>query len=176
MLRVTRDNLILTGVVAAIVVAATVLVYAPQTRTLGRLQDKVAAQDLLLAQDAQRASSVPDLARQVEQLRSRYKDFDRRLPKSKELGGFLREISNNLAKERLEDLVINPGNPTREELFHTYPIVMRFRGSYLSLAAFLQRVGEMERATRIQNLKISRVGDDAALNIELQLNIYFTES
>ena len=176
MIGATRDNLVMIGVLATIVVATIVLVYGPQVRALDRLQTDIASQRLLFAKDSQRASVVPDLARQVEELKSRYKDFDRRLPKSRELGGFLREISSDLSGERLEDLMINPGNPTREELFHTYPIVLKFRGSYLSLVGFLERVSEMERATRVQNLKISRSADDAALNIELQLNIYFTES
>jgi Tfp pilus assembly protein PilO len=103
------------------------------------------------------------------------------LPVRQELGGFLRDISGHLGDEQFTDQLIEPGSPTREELFHTLPIIMRFKGSYLTSVDFFKRIDEMERLTRIQKLKITKVplkGDnsDAILDIELQLNIYFTES
>ena len=53
---------------------------------------------------------------------------------------------------------------------------MRFRGSYLSLVDLLQRIDKMERLTRVQRLKITREKQGDSLDIELQMNIYFTES
>ena len=109
-------------------------------------------------------------------MKLQYKDFGRRLPKRRELGGFLREISGHLNQGDLSNQLIEPGNPSREELFHTLPIIMRFKGSYLSLAGFLQRIDKMERLTRVQTLKITREKQGDSLDIELQMNIYFTES
>ena len=106
----------------------------------------------------------------------RYANFDRRLPKRQELGGFLRQISNDLVLEKLVTQLIDPGNPTREELYHTLPINMQLRGSYLSLASFLEQLERMERLTRVGKLKISSDPQDDKLKIEMQMNIYFTES
>ncbi len=125
---------------------------------------------------------LPDLARQVGQMQARYKNMDRRLPKQQELGAFLKEISSDLAEAKLVNQSIEPGSPQREQLYHTLPIVMKFQGSYLSLAAFLKRIQDMERLTRVQTLIIgpnheeSRKTTDGDLSIELHLNIYFTES
>jgi Tfp pilus assembly protein PilO len=171
----TRDNLIVLGILATAVAASIFAVYLPQGRKLQQVQGAIDSQKAALESQSQKASVVPDIVRQLQDMKKRYKDFDRRLPKQKELGGFLREISGNLAEEKLSNQLIEPGNPTREELFHTLPIIMRFRGSYLSLTSFLKRIDTMERLTRVQKLKV--VGDpkEEGLNIEMQLNIYFNE-
>ena len=122
------------------------------------------------------AAVVPRLFRQVHAMRAQYPNFQRRLPKRKELGGFLREITGQLSDDGLSNQLIEPGSPSREEFFHTLPIIMRFKGSYLSLGSFLERIGRMERLTRVQKLSITSAGDSPdELDIELQLNIYFTE-
>jgi len=178
MTHLDRDSLTLTGVLVALVSAAVVFVYLPQQRELRALRTEIATKERILSANAQKVSVVPSLSRQVKAMKNRYKDFDRRLPPQTELGGFLREISGNLAAERISDLWIEPGTPAREELFHTLPIIMRFTGPYLSLASFLRRADAMERLTRVQMLKVGTFRDDenGNLKIELQMNIYFTES
>jgi Tfp pilus assembly protein PilO len=119
------------------------------------------------------------MVRQVEEMKTLYQNFDRRLPGRQELGGFLREISSNLSEEGFTNKVIEPAQPARETLFHTLPIILRFRGSYPSLASFLQRLERMERLTQVQRLSVARAGSKMAgddLRIEVRMNIYFTES
>ena len=66
-----------------------------------------------MVEDAGMAAGVPDLVRQVQGMKKRYSNFDHRLPKRKELGGFLREISSNLSEESLSNQLIEPGTPQR---------------------------------------------------------------
>jgi len=157
-----------------------VLVYLPQNRQIKGLRGRMAEQRVRLAENAQKSSGVPEMARQVEEMKTRYRNFDRRLPKQKELGEFLREISSNLSEEELSNRLIKPGSPVREEVFHTLPIILRFRGSYLALASFLKRIDEMARLTQIQKLCIVNDGKSGSsgedLSIEVHMNIYFTES
>jgi Tfp pilus assembly protein PilO len=178
MVHLTRENWIVLGVLGAIVTAATVFLYIPQGQKLDELRGQIAAAEASLESDGQKVAVVPDMVKQVQEMKARYKDFDRKLPKRKELGGFLREITGNLAEEKLANQSIEPAtNTIREEFFQTLPIVMKFRGSYLSLASFLRRIDEMQRLSRIQKLKIeANSRDGEALDIELQMNIYFTES
>lgn len=172
----TRESCIVLGVSAALVAVATVLVYLPQGRRLEELRSQKASKLMAMEADSQKVSVVPSLLRQIEALKGRFRDFDRRLPKHKELGGFLGEISSNLSEENLADPEIVPGNPTAEELFHTLPILMRSRGSYLSVAGFLDRISKMQRLTRVHTLRIARDAKDDRPKIEMQLNIYFTQT
>ena len=182
MKQATRDNLIVVGILTGIVTAACVAVYWPQNRKLKDLRARVEQEKRRLVETASKAGAVPGMLRQVQAMRKRYTNFDQRLPKKKELGGFLKEISNNLAEESLANQTIEPGTPRRENLFHTLPIVLRFEGPYLSLASLLKRLGKMERLTQVEKLSISDKasakldGVRKNLNVEVLMNIYFTES
>ena len=173
-----RDNLIVLGVLAAMVIGFMVVVYIPQKLRLEEIRSKIATEKNQLASDGEKAAVIPEMLRQVQEMKKLYKNFDRRLPKQKELGGFLREISGRMAEEKLSDQLIEPGNPTPEEFFHTLPIIMKFKGSYLSLGNFLMELETMERLTRVQKLIIDSKNKEkeSRLDIELQMNIYFTES
>jgi hypothetical protein len=90
--------------------------------------------------------------------------------------------------------LIEPGSPTRGELFNTLPITMKFRGTYQQACRLMKRLEQMERLTRIQKLSIKKtcLDDQAAteqetpsgappkggygMDVEIQMNIYFTES
>jgi Tfp pilus assembly protein PilO len=181
MSQTTRDSLIILGVLAVLGGTATVTVYLPQHRKLQQFRVEIVQQQNQLTENATKAAVVPEMVRQVEGLKHYYRNFDRRLPQQKELGGFLREISTCLSEEKFANQFIEPGRPTRQELFHNLPIILRFKGSYTSLANFLKRLDRMERLTRVQKLTIGG-GDGAVeaserdLNVEVLLSIYFTES
>ena len=178
----TRDSLIIVGVLLAVIAGASVAVYLPQRKTLNGLRGRIARQKIHLMENAGKASAVPSLLRHVQTMKRRYRNFNRRLPEQQELGGFLREISTNLSEEEaLANQLIEPGSPTRSPLFHRLPIILRFQGSYLSLASFLRRLERMERLTQVEKLSITTrspapAGVTQGVDIEVLMNIYFTES
>ncbi len=177
MIRINKDSYIMIGILAVIVIVAIVAVYMPQSRKLKNLRADITTCKREMESEAQKASVVPALLREVNALKSRYKNFDRRLPKSKELAGFLRDISSELASEpNIVSESYTTASPTREELFHKLPIQMRMKGSYIALANFMNRISNMERLTRVEKLSITASDDSGDLNIDMQLNIYFTEN
>lgn len=174
-----KETWILLGVLLLLVGVAWFGFYGPQNRKLDQLHQQIAAAETKLETEAAQSAVLPELRRQIDAMKKRYKDFDRKLPKRKELGGFLKEISHHLAgKDLSETQSIEPGSPRRQDLFYTLPINIRFHGSYLSTAEFLKEIDHMERLTRIQRLLIRspKSKDAKDLDIEMQLNIYFTES
>lgn len=176
-LRRTTECWIMPVLTVAMVVGAIVAVYVPLGRKLQCIRTGIASRKLELAESSKRAAVVPRMMREVETLKGRYKDFDSRLPRSKELGGFLQEITAIQQNSALVDPRMETGSPASEELFNTMPIKMRLRGRYMALTDFLRRLGQMRRLTRVQRLMISipqQEGDD--LSIELLLNIYFTKN
>lgn len=178
MRRITTDMWATLGVLAVMAIGTGTFVYMPQENELRRIRTMVASKNMVIEAHAQEAAVVPAMERQIAAIKNRYKDFDRRMPKRKELAGFLKEISGILAAENLVILNTEPRSPNREKLFHNLPISMKLRGSYLSLASLLKQIDKMERLTRIQKLSVSKdpKSDTQDLNIELQMNIYFTES
>jgi len=170
-----RESLMVLAILAAMAGAAWFFLYRPQGVRLEQIQADIAAQKTTLLSEGQKASVVPDMVRQVREMKERYKNLDRKVPERTELGGFLREINANLAQENLSNQLIEPGSPTKEELFNTLPMIMKFRGSYLSLASLLKRIDQMERLARVHRLKIDSDGKSDDVDIEVQLSIYFTD-
>ena len=188
-MRFTKDSLVAMALLVVGLGAAMVVVYVPQDRTLSSLEAKIVTRKREIDKQTERAAIVPKLLRETQAMKAQYKNFDRRLPQQKELGGFLREISAHLSDEKFSNQVIEPGRPAREPLFHTLPIIMKFRSSYLGLGVFLDQVHKMERLTRVQRLTIAAPaagetpettdentprGAKGGLDVELQLNIYFS--
>jgi len=174
-----KDSLAALGILAAMVVAAVLFVYAPQVRQLDELRDEITSKKLALQADAERAKVVPQMLRRIQEMKERYNErWEKRLPKRKELGAFLREISENLEREDLAGKLIEPGSPKKEELYHTLPILMRFQGSFTAFANFLERLDKMQRLTRIQKVQITADTKQvpALLDVQMRVNIYFTDS
>lgn len=176
-MRIGKDNLVMVGIFAGLVLAYFAVVYRLQSKWLEQAADQLAQRKRQIETDAVSAARVAPLAQEVEEMKQRYnKDWDRRLPKSKELAEFLREISGNLAQENLGNQLTKTGTPNRGNLFNRMPITMSFEGDFLALGRFLQRVDSMTRLTRIEQLTIEPKKDaGSALAVELGMNIYFTE-
>lgn len=171
----TKDSLIMLGIAVGMVSATYLAVYAPQGRSLDELSAQIVTKQASLDMEAQKVSVLPEMIRQVESLKIRYSDFDRRMPKGRELHEFLRQINSKLPSTELANLSIEPGNPSREDYFNTLPIIMKFRANYLSLAEFLSHLERMERLTRVQRLILQKDEKASDLTVELQLSIFFTE-
>ena len=177
-MRVTKDNLVMLGILLAITAAFFLAVYRAQSGQLESVKIAVAERKRQLEAAGLKASRVPPMMREIEQMKQRYsKNWDRRLPHRQELAGFLKEIAGNLAGEHLANTITRPGAPTRGRLYNCLPINMQFEGDFLSLVGFLKRVDAMARLTRIEQLTIDPRRDDPnhALSMVMGMNIYFTE-
>jgi len=175
---VTKDALIMLGILAAMVILAVVFFYVPGGRKLEEIESAIVSRKTTLSAEAERAAIVPQLLQHVNAMKARYNErWEKKLPQRVELGGFLREISKNLAQGELSGQLIEPGNPEQEDLFHTLPIVMRFEGTFDALTNFLERLDQMERLTRVRKLHVVADTKQAPskLSVELLLNIYFTD-
>ena len=176
MKKTPRECWIALAAVVAMVLATLLFVYGPQSKKLDELKTQKSLLQRSLVADSVKASVVPEMLRQIGEMKNRYRDFDRKLPKNKELGAFLAEITGKLSSQELVDPSIEPGDPTAGRFYHTLPIIIRCRGSYLGLMNFLEQIGKMERLTRVHSLVIDKRADEKYLDIKMQLNIYFTNA
>ena len=169
------DNWIALGIAVVLLIGCGVSWFIPQTRRLDDLRNEITRQQTQLELNRSEVAVIPALVRRIDALKKEYASFNKTMPQSKELAGFLTEISAILASEQITNQSIEPGDPVREELYHTLPIIMKFEGSYLSLASLLKRIDEMERLTRVQKMAIKTDDNSKSVNIELHMNIYFAE-
>lgn len=175
-MRMARQDMIIGGIFAIMLGGYFLGVWRTQSRWMERARTELAAKRRQVNADTLTASRVDPLRRDIEALKQRYNnDWDRRLPKSQDLAKFLREISGNLAQDNLSSQFFQPGSPNRGPLYNRLPINMKFAGDFLGLGRFLRHIDGMTRLTRVERLTIEPRQDEAGLNVELGMNIYFTE-
>ncbi len=173
----SRDNLIVLGILAVIAITYFAVVYRPQSASAENISARTTEVKHLLESDVVQASRIPPMLREIEQMKHRYndKDWGRRLPERQELAGFLSEIASGLSQEKLTIHLVQPGNPSQNPRYNCLPITLKFEGDFISLARFLKQIDGMTRLTRIERLMIQ--SDEGMKNIEVEMgmNIYFTE-
>jgi Tfp pilus assembly protein PilO len=173
----SRDNLVVLGILTVITITYFAVVYRIQSAAA----DDVSSQRIEIKRhietDSEMASRVSPMMRQIEKMKQRYNDEDwgHRLPERQELAGFLHEIASGLSQEKLINQFIQPGNPSQTSLYNCLPITLRCEGNFLSLARFLKRIDGMTRLVRVERLAIELGEDTQKLQIEMGMNIYFTE-
>jgi Tfp pilus assembly protein PilO len=175
MLKADRHDLITLLAVAGLVGLAVVAIYLPQRRRLAQIDKQVRSQRSQLVQKRQKLSVVPDFARKVARMRQQYADFDRKLPRGKDLGPFLGQLDTCLNRQRLAETKIRTGKPRHESLYSAIPVQLDFRGEFLPLARFLDELEGMKRLTRIEELSIRSDDRRDDLQIDLRMNIYYEE-
>ncbi|MDP6047468.1 MAG: type 4a pilus biogenesis protein PilO, partial [Phycisphaerae bacterium] len=118
-MKIAKDTWIVMGILLAMIIGAMMFVYRGQGKRLEECKARVTAAEGTVNTQARTVAIFPELVKQVKSMRARYKNFDRRLPDRQELGGFLKELSGYLGDDNFSEQLIEPGSPTREDLFHT---------------------------------------------------------
>lgn len=176
-MKLLKDNWMFLAAAIALVTAFLLGVHGPQQRRLNDLGAASARTEVALEADAIEAARVPRMLEEVERLKQQFQDFDRRLPGQQELAEFLREIAAAAGAGQLHGQVIQPGSPTSGPLYDCLPIVMQFDCTFTDLAGFLGRLSRMTRLSRIERLSVEPDNRHAGqLHVDMQINIYFTES
>ena len=143
-MKIAKDSLIVTGAVLALVAAAMTAVYLPQSHKLTAIRADGHGADVA----GLRTQELREAARPGQAGRPDAGPLQEHGPAPAQTAG-ARRVSQgdsglDLAEAKLVNQSIEPGSPQREQLYHTLPIVMKFQGSYLSLAAFLKRIQDMD--------------------------------
>jgi Tfp pilus assembly protein PilO len=164
----------MSGILVVMILAFILAIYVPHSREMGTLAKEIASHKQDLRTDAKLASVVPALIKRVDELSAKYKHFNRRLPEHVDVGAFFREMSANVAEERLPKPDMQVRSPVNEGLYQTLPIQIKMRGNYLALGNLLKRLDRMERLTLVERLELKALPDSADIDITLLVNIYHT--
>jgi Tfp pilus assembly protein PilO len=155
------------------------LAYRPNTEKLDGLDMQIAAKRRDLTSNRQRVQILPDVLIAVNEMRNRLERFDKKLPKSPELQGFINSITEVSSQAGLRNKwTVEPGVPVRSDLYAEWPISLKFEGDFKNVFNFLRRAEEMQRLTRVKSLKVrglTGAGASGQVQVELSMNIYFAE-
>jgi Tfp pilus assembly protein PilO len=152
------------------------LVYRPIQYRLTQLQDERESQEAELLASEARARNLPAVMHEVKQLRMTLERFNKQLPRQDDLAQFIDEITRISQQTALRDVQFKHGGSRQSEFFRELPVTFGFSGEFSSVFSFLRQAEDMQRLTRVRNIKIeNRDARTGQVNVQLSMSIYFME-
>lgn len=122
----------------------------------------------------QRASDLPRIAQENEELTLRVAR-SKRLPRLGEWAEFVREITHLSNQASLKKFSYKYGTARREALYAQLPIELEFEGEMPDVTRFLQNIEELPRLVRLRGINIKNRADRPGyVQVQMALNTYFS--
>lgn len=107
----------------------------------------------------QKASQLPALKKQLEEMRFSFGTLVRQLPSKTEIPGLILDISEKGIYHGLDIDLFKPGDNQQKEFYAEKPITIKVRGDYNQLAAFVSDISGLSRIVTIHNISLSPSGE-----------------
>jgi Tfp pilus assembly protein PilO len=172
----TRIQQALIGFVALGVALFVCVVYRPQNARIDQLNGQTALTEHKLIVNQTQAQVLPAVQADINHLRARLADF-KKLPASPgDLGQFQIELSELMRRNNLVGPSVSwPGTPRASGQFYELPVSLKFGGDFRDVFAFLCQLEDLSRLTRVKNLTIRAAGTDGGVQVDLLLDLYYSE-
>jgi Tfp pilus assembly protein PilO len=172
----TRIQQGLIGFVALGLVLFILLVYRPQNARIERLTGQTTQTERQLAANQTQARVLPVVQADINHLRARLADF-KKLPASPgDIGEFEIELAELARRNNLTGWSVSiPDTPHRSDEFYELPVSLKFGGDFRDVFAFFCQLEDLSRLTRVKNMTIRAAGTDGSVQVDLLLNLYYSE-
>jgi len=151
--------------------------YRPSSHRLADLQMEIQHKRRQLNDNTSQVAVLPALIEAVTELEKRLALYDKQLPRQQELDRFIKDINTLVHDASLKRVEVKPAvMPVRSQLFAEQPVNLKFEGDFMSVFSFLRQTEQMQRLTRVKELKLKssdRADKAGQVEVELSMNIYF---
>ena len=106
-----------------------------------------------------KASKLPALKKQLEEMRFSFGTLVRQLPSETEIPGLILDISEKGIYHGLDIDLFKPGTEQKKEFYAEKPISITVRGDYNQLAAFVSDISGLSRIVTIHNISLKPSGE-----------------
>jgi Tfp pilus assembly protein PilO len=169
-----RAHWSLSIIMGGLLVAFVVFGWRPAWQRQRQLRAEIETASRMLSQNQTRTASMTILQGEVLRLKRNVEKFDKRLPRTAELGEFIRDLTGNAGG--LRKLVTTPGQKRNVELYTEIPISLSFEGDFGTVFTFLRQVELMPRLVRLKSVNVrTRDPRQGVVDVNLALNIYYSE-
>jgi type IV pilus assembly protein PilO len=123
-----------------------------------------------------KASQLPALKKQLEEMRFSFGTLVRQLPSETEIPGLILDISEKGIFHGLDIDLFQPGSEVRKEFYAEKPITLKARGSYSQLAAFVSDISGLSRIVTIDGISLKPSGEQKlAMKATIKTYRYLSE-
>ncbi len=107
----------------------------------------------------EKASQLSAYKKQLEEMRFSFGTLVRQLPSETEIPGLILDISEKGIFHGLDIDLFQPGAESRKEFYAVKPIILKARGSYAQLAAFVSDISGLSRIVTIDDISLKPSGE-----------------
>jgi Tfp pilus assembly protein PilO len=184
----TRSQLLGTLLLGALVgmpVAAYVFVFAPRNEEIANARAEIRNKEARLTSLRQLNAQIGDLGREIEDRQVELTRLNERLPDQEGLDGLLKELTRIAQRTGVSVRTVKGDRPVSAGMAMEVPLNLSIEGDFGGFYEFLLAVEGLPRITRLQSMRITRLGSDphrkskpthaapGEIRAELTLAIYF---
>lgn len=167
-------ELLLLGVLLAMPVCAWWFVFRPVNAEINKARSEIAQKERTLEKLSVATKQSADLAKANSEVASAIGLIESRLPTGKEVDKILEQVANLARQSNLEIPRVKAQKPVAAAKYMEQPLEMSIVGDFDDFYNFLLRLEQLDRITRLLNVKLSRQDKaDGAMEAKFTLSIYF---
>ena len=173
-------EIILLVVLLALPLSSYWLVFRPQNSEILQAQQEITHKQEMLDKLREVTSQNESLEKANAEIIEAIGSIEARLPSNKEISDVVRQVSQLAVESGLQPPAMQSGEPVRASFgpskYWQQPLEIELKGDFRGFYAFLLKLEQLPRITRIPDMKISRARDnDGHLSAEFTLTIYFEQ-
>lgn len=167
--------LVVVGIPVLIFILYYVLVLSPRRYRIGEFQQRIVEMTVDRERKQAETADMAERARAVDDLDRSLALAMTRLPDEKEIPDLLSSISSLGRDSGLDILTFRQRPEAFEEFYARVPVDMEVRGTYHQVAAFLDRVGRLDRIVNVSDIVVEDpevVGGDVVLRANSRVTTF----
>lgn len=151
------------------------LIFKPQNKKIEDKRFEIQHKEEMLQLLREETSRNDDLARANQEIADRVAEIEARLPTGKEVDQIVRQVSEVAIQSGLEPPTFKSEKPIAAARYFEQPLVVTTKGSFEGYYAFLLRLERLPRITRLVDMDVRRAKEDAEIEVDFTLSIYFRD-
>lgn len=161
-------------VLIAMPVSSYWFVFRPQNADIDAARKEIEHKEDILEKLARATARNDDLLRLNEEIAAGIATVESKLPDNKEVEVILEQVATLAKESRLALPKVRSATPIPSAKYMEQPLEMVITGDFDNFYRFLLRVEELDRITRMPEMKIRKLDDvDGAIEAAFTLSIYF---
>jgi Tfp pilus assembly protein PilO len=169
-----KRQLAIGAAAAALLCGFVVLRFLPMKRAMAEVRSEKRAVHEAMEKTQWQAEKLKELEEQLSALRQRLSGFAEMVPADRQLGPFLRRLTDLMEECGVSDQVIQPGEEKEGEDLGCVPVKMRCTGRLDEIFRFFVSLEELGRVVRVEQVRLSDGGAfDESVQMEAEGLIYY---
>jgi len=167
-------ELVLFLTVLLLPIVSYLLVFKPQSANIENAKIEIAHKQEMLTKLRIETARNDDLQVINKQITERIDTMESMLPSNKEIDQIVRQVSGLATESGLSSPTLKSAKPLAAAQFREQPLEMSIEGSWAGFYAFLLKIEQLPRITRIIDLKIEdTTNDETEIKASFTLSIFF---